>query len=224
MRKKYTQEDDALIRSMAAEGESTSEIARALGRHHESVGGRMDLLGIERNKYRPPAKWTPEMDAIIKKYITIEYREDIARRLGVSKGAVIGRAKRLGLSGQHPAAPMAWTRDEDDFLRENVGKMTQADLGRELGRDPSSVSRRLERLGIKPEPKAPIVYLVPKKVAPVETIPLTARPWSERANGECRYLYGERGAYMACCAPVWGKASYCEAHVALCGGYKRVAA
>ncbi len=219
----YTPEDDALIRRMVEDKHTTKEIATELNRHPSSVGRRMEKLGFQRVRRLPARKWTPEMDSIIRKFIHRENREKIANRIGngVTKCAVISRIKRLGLTGIAPDVPRAWQPDEDEFLRENVGAMTQSDMGRELNRDPSSVSRRLSKLGIKPDRPVAPVYAVPKAKKAPEVVPLTARPWLTRTSQECKYLYGERHAYLACCQPVWMETGLCEAHAALCGGYKR---
>lgn len=223
----YTQEDDALIRRMVEDKHTTKEIATELGRHPSSIGRQMDKLGVQRVRRLPARKWTPEMDSIIRKFIHKENREKIANRIGggITKCAVISRIKRLGLTGIAPDVPRAWQPDEDEFLRENVGTMTQSDMGRELNRDPSSVSRRLTKLGIKPDHPVAPVYAVPKAKKAPEVVPLTARPWLTRdGSRECKYLYGERHAYLACCQPAWMDTGLCEAHAALCGGYKKVAA
>lgn len=219
----YTLEDDALIRRMAEDGCTTNEIAREMNRHPSSVGRRMDKLDLTRLRRLKARKWTPEMDAILERYADKETREQIAKRIGMTKGAVIGRMRRLGLTGLSPMAPKPWTQYEDDYLRENVGKMTQADIGRELGRESSSISIRLKKLGLRLD-RAPTTYLTPRKAKAPEAVPLTARPWLTRTNRECKYLYGERHAYLACCAPVWMETGMCEHHAALCGGYRRVAA
>lgn len=219
----YTPEDDALIRRMVEDGCTTNEIAREMNRHPSSVGRRMDKLGLTRLRRLKARKWTPEMDAILERFAEKESREQIGKRLNMSKGAVIGRMRRLGLTGLSPEAPKPWSEEEDAFLRENVGSMTQADMGRELNREASSISLRLKKLGLRLE-RTPPVYLTPKKAKAVEVVPLTARPWLTRTNRECKYLYGERHAYLACCAPVWMETGMCESHAALCGGYKKVAA
>ena len=225
-KREFTPVEHAEIIRMAAENMTTAEIAKALNRHPDSVGNRMRLHGISRSVKRGGSvkKWTTEMDKIVRKYLHLETREKIGKRVGKSKSAVVAYIKRENIIGLSSNVPKPWTPDEDEFLREHVGTMTQTALGKELGRDPSSVSRRLDKLGIRPAVASPVTYLTPKKTKPVEVVPLTARPWLSRGPRECKYLYGERGAYMACCAPTWGQTGMCEDHAALCGGYKKEAA
>lgn len=219
----WTDEQDAIIRRMRKDDASTRAIAEALGGLNKTtVQRRIGKLGLAAPQV-DRTHWTPELDEVLAIYADKETREQIAKRVGMTKGAVIGRMRRLGLTGLSPMAPKPWTQYEDDYLRENVGKMTQADMGRELGRESSSISIRLKKLGLRLD-RAPTTYLTPKKAKAPEVVPLTARPWLTRTNRECKYLYGERHAYLACCAPVWMETGYCEAHAALCGGYRRVAA
>lgn len=219
----WTEEQDAIIRKMRKDDASTRSIAEALGGLNKTtVQRRIIKLGLAAPKMEKTI-WTPALDAILARYADKESREQIGKRLGMTKGAVIGRMRRLGLTGLSPEAPKPWSEEEDAFLRENVGGMTQADMGRELNREASSISLRLKKLGLRIE-RTPPVYLTPKKAKAVEVVPLTARPWLTRTNRECKYLYGERHAYLACCAPSWMETGYCESHAALCGGYKKVAA
>lgn len=216
----YTPEEDDVIRRMAGK-HTIYQIAKANGRGYESTRKRMLFLGINQVSRR---LWTTQKDNLLKRYIDKESREELARRLGVTKGSVIGRIKRLGLTGITAEAPKAYRPDEDAFLRANVGSMTQSDMARVLKRDPSSVSCRLKKLGIRPV-RTVVTYAVPKARKAPEIVPLTARPWLTRTNQECKYLYGARHAYLACCQPVWMETGYCETHAALCGGYrKKVAA
>lgn len=177
----------------------------------------------------PAAKtWTPEMDAVLIKYLKLETREQIAIRLGKSKGAVTGRVDRLGLAGTVvPGSAKKWSDEEVQFLRESLSSMTLTEMARQLGRGLSSVSKKMEALGIRPPRRiqqSAQLYHLPKKSKPVIVAPDTARPWLTRLRGECKYPYGPRGAVMSCCAPEWMESGYCESHAALCGGYRRKAA
>lgn len=222
-RNTFTPEIDAEILRLHATGMIRTDIAAAIGMGRTATSNRIKELGLVKEAPRQ-LKWTPEMDATIRRYINVLTRGEIAKKIGqgATASAVISRCARLGLRGVSPAAPQSWTADEDLFLREHVGSMSQKEMADEIGRDPSSVSRRLDKLGLKVE-RAVVTYIAPK-AKPVEDLPLTARPWIEFRKGECKYPYGERGSYMACCAPVWKGGNYCESHSALCGGYKKVEA
>lgn len=174
----------------------------------------------------PAAKtWTPEMDAVLIKYLKLETREQIAERLGKTRSAVTGRVDRLGLSGTvAPGTAKKWTDDEVQFLKDNLSEMTMTEMARDLGRGLSAVSKKMEALGIRPVRRiqqSAQLYHAPKKSKPVVEIPPTARPWLTRMRGECKYPYGPRGNVLSCCAPEWMGSGYCESHAALCGGYIR---
>lgn len=220
----FTPEMDKEILRLRAIGTNRTDIANAIGMGRTATSNRIKSLGLVKEAPRQ-LKWTPEMDAMIKRYINVLTRGEIAKKIGkgATAAAVISRAARLNLQGVSPQAPQQWTQDEDLFLREHVGTMSQKEMGEELGRDPSSVSRRLDKLNLKVE-RSVVTYIAPKAVKPSQVIPLTARPWLTRTSRECKYLYGHRHAYLACCEPVWGETGHCEEHAALCGGYKKVMA
>lgn len=220
----WTAEQDALIRRMHGGNASTRAISEALGGVNKTtVGRRIEKLGLTKPTTRRARKWTPEMDAILKRYVGVEDRTKIATRLNTTPSAINGRVSRLNLNVRAPYVARQWTQEEITYLRDNVDSMSMTQMGIELDRSTSAVSRKLEALGIKPtQPvKAAPVYAVPKAKKAPEVVPMTARPWLTRTSQECKYLYGERQAYLACCQPVWMESGYCEAHASLCGGYKR---
>lgn len=220
----FTDATDDQIKALYGQGMGHKDIADTIGFGKTATSNRIRHLGLSKAKPRQ-LKWTPEMDATIRRYINVLTRGEIAKKIGkgATAAAVISRAARLNLQGVSPVAPQPWTAEEDQYLRDRVGSLSQRDMAEELGRERSSVFRRLEKLGIKPE-RAVVTYIAPKAVKPSQDIPLTARPWLTRTSRECKYLYGQRHAYLACCEPVWGDTGHCEAHAALCGGYKKVAA
>lgn len=225
----WTDDQDALIRKLHGENASTQAIADALGgMNRATVRRRIAKLGLKVPNIKRDRKWTPEMDAILRRYIDTESRDKIAARLGMgmTARAVIGRSHRLNIQPRSSNVSRQWTDEEVNYLRANLDTMSMGAMGRKLDRSTSAVSLKLTALGIKPaQPVRPQVsYLTPKKTKATEVIPLTARPWLTRTNRECKYLYGERHAYLACCAPVWMETGHCETHAALCGGYRRVAA
>jgi GcrA cell cycle regulator len=98
--------------------------------------------------------WTSEHDAQLRALWGEAHScNEIARRMGMTKNAVIGRAHRLKL----PSRPSpingdgrAWTAAEEDDLRQlrAAGWQVQ-DIARRLGRNFQTVRNRLQQLGIR---------------------------------------------------------------------------
>jgi len=222
-RNAFTPEIDAEILRLHATGMIRTDIAAAIGMGRTATSNQIKALGLVKPAPQQ-RKWTSEMEAVVRRYIHTETREEIGKRLGVSKASVISFVKRMKMAGVSPDVPKPWTEEEDAFIRANVGRMTQREMAEEMGRVRSSVFRRVERLGLKTDRPAPVTYLAPRAKKKAKPMPLTARPWIEFEKGQCKFPYGERGSYMACCDPVWQDTGMCEEHAAECGGYKKVAA
>ena len=115
--------------------------------------------------------WTPERDAQLADFwrdgiTTVE----IGRRLGVSKGAVIGRAYRLQLPRRacfiNVTIAKRWTKEDDAFLRRIYGgELTIAEIAIRMERGPHSIAYRAKFLG-----------LVAKRRAPSKSRAVVARP------------------------------------------------
>jgi superfamily II DNA or RNA helicase len=69
------------------------------------------ILGLKKTG----REWTPEEDAIIRKYYKTE-KCDVSKRLNRTRDACRHRAKMLGLSDKY--CTTKWTQEEDDILRE----------------------------------------------------------------------------------------------------------
>lgn len=134
------------------------------------------------------ADWTPERIAELARLLDEKLTaSEAAKALGVTRNAVIGKAKRLGLrlqSGQtHQRTPKS-------NYRPGAFKAPRATL-----RPP------------RPEPK-------PTSPPPVDVS--HAKPWTERVFGECNWpVSGEGADTFYCCAPVKGERTWCAAHCAI---------
>jgi hypothetical protein len=97
-------------------------------------------LGIKKDSI----KWTPQEDALIRKYYPNKEKclEHIHGRVwtGICK-----RASVLGLA-KEPNRP--WTEKEFDFLRKHASTMSNEEIARHLNRTASSVRTKRQRLGI----------------------------------------------------------------------------
>ena len=143
-------------------------------------------------------EWTPEQtDYAVKLWneglSAYAVSTAIKKSFGVhrSRNAVIGRLHRLGHGRPAPASP-----------REAAKKVARA-LNVVL-------KRPVYKLPV--EPKASDR---PQIVADVSN----ARPWLERAFGQCAFPIGERGAVMSCCAPT--EETYCALHRQIMGGRRK---
>ena len=90
--------------------------------------------------------------------------QEIGRRMGVSKNAIVGKAHRLGLAER--GSPIKgeridWTT-RDDALREmRANGMSAKTLADRIGVSQSMVHGRLHKLGIAEPPTPPLVTLRP---------------------------------------------------------------
>lgn len=102
--------------------------------------------------------WTPELDAqLTALWPQALSGSAIGRALGKTKGAVLGRADRLGLLRRRPPASVtSWTRDRDAQLESlwNQGLSASA-IGAAMDASSGSVLGRAHRLGL-PRRKSPI--------------------------------------------------------------------
>lgn len=178
-----------------------------------------------------PSKWTPERVADVAKLVADKLTAaQIARKLGLTRNAVIGVCHRAGLllarspyrderQGLDPVGRLSyarlaeWTPERDDGLRRmyavgcGVEEMVEALDGLFTHH---SVRARLYRLGIKA-----------KKLRPVKPVAVVTEPPPEGSvslvgleRGQCRFPVGAAtGArQMFCGAPKGDEGSYCPWH------------
>lgn len=135
--------------------------------------------------------WTVDRIALAQKLWTEgNSGAHIARQLGgVSRNAVLGKLWRLGQPPRVARISLKGGRPKSgrsSHVTNNGGYRT--------------VRARLNSPGLKPAaaPKAPVDATF-------------AKPWTERAFGQCAYpISGEGEATFSCCAPT--DARYCKAH------------
>lgn len=151
-----------------------------------------------------PFSWTDSNVAILKRDWPLgKMAADIARELGISRKAVIGKANRLGL-GVHP------TRARDPNWKPRRVRRAERQRERELMRTLTGSDFRRA----KSKPLPPVVSVNPLNLA-----------FLDLRDGQCRYAVTENSPYLFCGHPVQEKSSYCPCHHRVCWTpYKRTSA
>jgi len=103
--KKWSPEEKTTLREMFASGSKFDEIAQVIGRPASSVSGYAGYLGLRKSPTKKERKtagywraWKPEEEDYLKAHYGKIPAASIASHLGRSIEAVIGRARRLGVS------------------------------------------------------------------------------------------------------------------------------
>jgi GcrA cell cycle regulator len=169
---------------------------------------------MEASEMSRPSPWTPERLATLRaEWATDASTAEIGRRMGISKNAVIGKARRLGLPAREAPANIVSPRSRVMVARpaartfRELPKLSEtraASLSRPRAATISGVSSAVERLGASPQ-----VENLPGAVA--ETPP--PRVFS---GTQCCHPMGDR----TCDEPVQAnarglKSPYCPEHFAL---------
>lgn len=155
--------------------------------------------------------WTEEMDATLREKASSMPYADIGKLLGVSKGAVSGRAARLGISTPTGARNERKLSPEEALRRRLAQRRRDAEKKR--------AKRRAESLGLHRIPRA-----LPQRVEKTaDVVPLHVA-FENLAAGQCRYPYGDELPFTFCgCAAVDGS-SYCLPHKTLAYSTTRMTA
>jgi hypothetical protein len=99
-------------------------------------------------------RWTPAMDAELRRRYFSEYVKDIAADLGVSTIALFHRARRIGLKKNRQ-----WTAANDLELRELWGECSLAELSGRLKRTQATLYWRGQLLGLTSQVPRGFEYL-----------------------------------------------------------------
>jgi hypothetical protein len=204
--------DDATLVRLAGQELSASKIVAAFAelglepRTRDAILGRclrigVTLTGRRLKKPQPPKFWDlPEPLAMLRELwisgvpVTLMASRISAKfKHKVTRNAVIGKAHRLGLAHEFPR-----DGNKDREAARVRGKMAAREKAAKRDR------LHLERA----EAAKPILADVS-----------FARPWMERANGQCAFPLGERGSVMSCCFPT--DETYCAAHRQAMGGLRK---
>lgn len=124
----WTEQAVADLRSMAARGFSSTQIAEALGTTRCTVGGKASRLGLKlhgaklglRGLHRP---WTAADIANLRELIADGCREaTIAAALGRTGQAVADKARRLGLQFRRPSAKPVGRRESGGLFNKLMAR------------------------------------------------------------------------------------------------------
>lgn len=169
---------------------SDREAAEAMGITEDAAKDRRLLMGILRPRDEHGKTWTPErLETLRKRRAEGLSAARIADEIGVTRNAVIGKCKRLGL----PLAEIRRPRAKPTTLRKP--RMTKGGI--------ISLPRlvRLPRLVVdNTTTEAPGMRRV--KLMDLEP-------------HHCRFIPGDPGSFY-CGADVWCESSYCAYHYAKC--------
>lgn len=209
----------AVIRSMLAAGAGLDPIAARLHRAQKTIRAWAAEQGLRRVGAVHGA-WSPERSEEAARLWKVgQSASDIARALGpdVTRNAVISKIARLGLIGTRPEAAIHASRKAAYRLANPPKANTRAPRPNRV-RTPRKVPRpRINNLAAvnvqRRAERAPReAYVAP---APVLIDATLAKPWIERAFGECAYpIMGEGADTFSCCHPTHGH-TYCPAHRAV---------
>lgn len=200
--------DKALVRRLAATGVTTSGIARATGRPKSSITRLAWREGIKIKPDPNPGSavspfWAANDPLLRAEHALQTPYPEIARKLGVSKNAVVGRINRLGLSEYNPCAHVHefWTAHADTAVALVADGLSYAQIGAQIGATRRAVSdfmrRRRKAATAKPPPRAKIEF---------------------PAHGHCLFGFGDVGKanFHWCSQPCEPDRSYCPQHQRRC--------
>lgn len=202
--RRWTEEDDARIRELAAERFSWQAIADDLGVSKSGVQAHAHRIGVSKPS---TTAWLPEDDARLRELWGERSCEACATELGRSPGAVRERALLLGLSNPRNE----WDEVDLERLRQMWSRCELRDIADQCHHGEESCRRMAVRLGLKRDPDAPPLRKrgerqpakdggVPAGTAP--PVPRSGTSWDWK---EGRYVWRHRDEPAAALAAELGR-------------------
>ena len=143
-RRRWTIQEDNLLKKLVAEGRTVAPIAKAICRTRPAIHSRSSKLGL---RIRKSGSWTPQEDALLIKLVGQGKSDtEIEKLMPRSKNGIMQRRKyALGIDIR-----VRWTADENDHLKRLLSQGKDlAEIGKLLNRTARAVERQKERLGLK---------------------------------------------------------------------------
>lgn len=163
--KRFTQDELDFIRENYATI-GPSRIASALGRNVDLIKRKAGRLGVR----KPAVYWTEQEEVFLRSW----YKErtgksldmtELVKSLGKTRSAIQVKARLLGITENHRPWDAAdkkmlsvrltglrkkhsWTAKQDEILLANYHSKTRAQIGELVGKSPTAVRARCEKLGL----------------------------------------------------------------------------
>lgn len=94
-------------------------------------------------------KYSEEEEQMVRDLYPVVGGKELGELTGLGERSILSKANKLGVLRHAPCK--RWSKEEDDYLREQKGRMTYEQIGRVLGRTKRSVHWRNEVLGLQPK-------------------------------------------------------------------------
>lgn len=174
--------------------------------------------------------WTEEQEALLKRlWEANDSASKIAKRMGITRNAVIGKTYRMIVGVRGKAAAKPWTPEQDTRLREfHAAGESQRAIGRAMGYGVTTIARHLRQLGLHGASisvamrrhHAKRTELRPVKIHRriIDVPKPTCEPVSmlDRTDRQCAYIEGEPVANAPMCgAKAEDGSSWCAYHYRL---------
>lgn len=95
--------------------------------------------------------WTAKMDAYLRRYYHRKSASHIAEKLGVTKSALLRRARSLEIQSNRAAGTALkaeYSEKDIAFIRDNIKALGAQDIAKKLNRTSEGVRRKANRLGV----------------------------------------------------------------------------
>lgn len=181
----WTVEDEQYV--LANYGKLPTELlAREVNRTPVAVSNRAlnPRWGVAVRR-RSRRGWAPAEDTLLRSAYRKVPTSSLRQILGRSTASIHGRAHKTGLTQRMKwVHPRAWTRAEDEVLRNTYGSVRPREIGAKLARTRGSVYHRAQRLGLLSQIGSP-------EFLRRQSLPLTARPFKSLTDPmEIGYVAG----------------------------------